>query len=214
VIALKYQKTGSAALAGHVDTLRTLTAIFRRAELDVEYSVGFNPHMEINLSAALSLGTQSLCEYVTIKAPYIDDILVRLNAVSPPGIVFVKAQEITTAHIDGVINSARYTVKSAGIANYAEELATKPLLIPFLGKNGEAIVDVADKILSVSVVDNDTITLKLATGYTNLRPDRLIAGLLKKHNSDADYDILRTASYVGDVDMDTHLDRLSALVNK
>ena len=53
MVILKFEKTSTAALAAHVDTLRAVTYIFRRAGLEVEYSQGYNPHMELGFSPAI-----------------------------------------------------------------------------------------------------------------------------------------------------------------
>ena len=77
MVVFKFQKTSTSALAAHVDTLRAVTYVFRRANLPVEYSHGFNPHMELGFSAPLALGVESLCEYVSAKMPFEEGLVPR-----------------------------------------------------------------------------------------------------------------------------------------
>ena len=85
MLILKFTKTENSSLVSHVDNLRAVTHIFRRAKVAVEYSKGYNPHMELGFSAPISLGIESVAEYVSAKAEMQDDILAKLNANCPKG---------------------------------------------------------------------------------------------------------------------------------
>ena len=109
MVIFKFQKTSTAALAAHVDTLRAVTYLFRRAGFDVQYSQGYNPHMELGFSPPLPLGTESLCEYVSAKMPFSPCLTERLSPLCPPGLKFVKCAEGSVnlaAEIDGAGESA------------------------------------------------------------------------------------------------------------
>lgn len=45
MITLKYRKSGNAVFISHIDTLRGMVRAIRRAEINMAYSKGFNPHM-------------------------------------------------------------------------------------------------------------------------------------------------------------------------
>ena len=47
---IKFTKEANIKFISHLDLMRTIQRIVRRAELPVEYSKGFNPHMSLSLA--------------------------------------------------------------------------------------------------------------------------------------------------------------------
>ena len=64
---LRYTKLGRIAYLGHLDLIRHLPRVFRRAGLEVFYSVGFHPKPELSFGPALGLGIPSLGELLDVK---------------------------------------------------------------------------------------------------------------------------------------------------
>ncbi len=94
---LHYTKLGQVALQGHLDVVRMLPRIFRRAGLSLVYSVGFHPKPQLAYGPALALGVQSISEYADIRLtePVPDDeLLARLQLVSPEGLRFIAARRL------------------------------------------------------------------------------------------------------------------------
>jgi radical SAM family uncharacterized protein/radical SAM-linked protein len=69
---LRYTKLGRVAYLGHLDLVRHLPRIFRRAGFEIYYSVGFHPKPELSFGPALGLGIPSLGEILDIKL--VDDL--------------------------------------------------------------------------------------------------------------------------------------------
>ena len=69
---LRYTKLGRVAFLGHLDLVRHLPRIFRRAGLELFYSIGFHPKPELSFGPALGLGIPSLGELVDVTL--IDDL--------------------------------------------------------------------------------------------------------------------------------------------
>jgi radical SAM-linked protein len=91
---LRYTKLGRVAYLGHLDLVRHLPRIFRRAGLELFYSVGFHPKPELTYGPALGLGIPSLCELLDVKltdevAP--DELVERLQAVTIDGVRWLSA---------------------------------------------------------------------------------------------------------------------------
>ncbi|HXU83669.1 MAG TPA: TIGR03936 family radical SAM-associated protein, partial [Polyangia bacterium] len=89
---LRYTKLGRIAYLGHLDLIRHLPRIFRRAGLEIFYSVGFHPKPELSFGPALGLGIPSLGELLDVKLiEDLDpaDLVRRLNEVSLDGIEFL-----------------------------------------------------------------------------------------------------------------------------
>jgi len=88
-LRLRYTKLGRIAYLGHLDLVRHLPRIFRRAGVELLYSVGFHPHPELSYSPALGLGIPSLGEILDVKVadPLTpDELIARLQAVTLDGI--------------------------------------------------------------------------------------------------------------------------------
>ena len=91
---LRYTKLGRVSYLGHLDLTRHLPRIFRRARVELLYSVGFHPKPELSFGPALGLGVPSLGELVDVKlAEPIDplELVARLNAVTLDGIRWLGA---------------------------------------------------------------------------------------------------------------------------
>lgn len=207
MLILKFEKTSTSALAAHVDTLRAITYVFRRAQIPVEYSHGFNPHMELGFSSPLALGVESLCEYVSAKTDMREGILQRLNDVCPKGLRFVKAFE-RNVNLAAVINRACYKVEALGIGNVVEEITAQNYEICYQDRGKTVSKDVSARIFGAQKVDENCALVTIAVGNDNLRPDRLVCHLLNKHNLCGDYKITKIQSFVGDVPTDDYLENL------
>jgi radical SAM-linked protein len=90
-IRLRYTKLGRITYLGHLDTMRVLIRLFRRADIDVAYSKGFSPKPNMEFAPALPLGVSSfgeLADVVIVSELAIADIHERLREVSPEGLTF------------------------------------------------------------------------------------------------------------------------------
>ncbi|HEY5284456.1 MAG TPA: TIGR03936 family radical SAM-associated protein, partial [Polyangia bacterium] len=113
---LRYSKLGPAAFLGHLDLVRHLPRAFRRAGLEIFYSKGFHPKPGLSFGPALGLGIPSLGELLDVKLvdklpP--EEILGRLQKVSPPGIEFLSAAALAVGDppLGRVLTEAHYAVR-------------------------------------------------------------------------------------------------------
>ena len=94
---LRYTKLGRSMYLGHLDTLRVLARLFRRAEIEVAYTRGFSPKPNMEYAPALSLGVASLAELVDVSVESEIDaeaLSTRLQQVAPDGISITGVWEI------------------------------------------------------------------------------------------------------------------------
>lgn len=204
MVVFKFEKTSTSALAAHVDTLRAVTYVFRRANLNVEYSQGYNPHMELGFSAPLALGVESLCEYVSAKMPYEKGLTEKLNAVCPQGLKFTKAFD-KSVNLAATFNRATYRICARGLGDVAEEIAAPNYEITYEERGSIVTKDVSQRIFSAKRLDSDTAQVTLAIGNANLRPDRVVCHLMKKYRLTGDYSIIKTESFADNVPADEYL---------
>jgi radical SAM-linked protein len=102
---LRYTKLGRAAFIGHIDVMRLLQRVFRRAEVPIVYSLGFHPKPQFTYAPALGLGIPSLGELFDVRVdapvgeePAADELMRRLNEVTPDGLVFTGARQVPDGH--------------------------------------------------------------------------------------------------------------------
>ena len=207
MIVIKFEKTGTAALVSHVDNLRAVTYIFRRAGINAEYSQGFNPHMELGFSSPIALGVESLAEYVSVKTTYSCDLPDRLNAVCPNGIRFTQVFN-AEVNLASTLNRATYRVQAQGIGDVIDEILQPMYSISYQEKGEWVGKTVSGRIFGAEKIDGNTALVTLAIGNDNLRPDRLVAHLMKTHNLTGDYRITKLQAYVNEIPADDYLQSL------
>ncbi len=113
---LRFTVSGVTALTGHLDFLRALPRVLRRAGLNPYYSEGFHPKPVMEFPPPLPLGVVSAGELVEIAL--VDDLgpealLARLNAVVPDGLAFLSAERLAPGakKLTRVIHAADYVVR-------------------------------------------------------------------------------------------------------
>lgn len=85
-VRLRFCKQGRLKYISHLDINRALSRAFRRADIPLWFTEGYNPHAYMSFSLPLSLGVESLCEYVDIRLIdeiSNDEIKKRMNDVLP-----------------------------------------------------------------------------------------------------------------------------------
>lgn len=95
-VRLRFAKTGRLKYISHLDINRAMARAFKRAEIPLWYTEGFNPHPYMNFSLPLSLGVESLCESVDIRlADNISnsEIKKRMNKVLPEDLKIIEVYD-------------------------------------------------------------------------------------------------------------------------
>jgi radical SAM-linked protein len=192
---LRFAKTGAVALLGHLDLIRELPRVIRRAGIKTAYTEGFHPKPDMSFGPALSLGVASLDEYADVKlidAPAADELVARLEAHASGGLRFLGARQLEQQDkgVAAVITAARYllalpesVVAERGGMTFVEqaiaEFLAKPALIvrrniDGLGKN----VDVRRFVESARVGDDaDRAALSRAGLLGDLLPVEAVVAL-------------------------------------
>ncbi|MDR1495421.1 MAG: TIGR03936 family radical SAM-associated protein [Clostridiales Family XIII bacterium] len=117
---IKFMKTGRAVYMSHLDLQRALLRGLRRSGLTPVYSSGFNPHPKMSLALPLTLGFESLCEYLEVAIEGDQVISVdELNRAMPEGVVVISVDA------DGDANAASRKSMASRV-RYAEYDITAP----------------------------------------------------------------------------------------
>ena len=118
---IKFTKESNIKFISHLDLMRTLQKIVRRADLPMEYSKGFNPHMAMSIAQPLSVGVYSQGEYMDlVLSDEVDEkeMIEKLNSKSASGIKFIQAKKIVNVEGEkkapqamALIDACRYIIK-------------------------------------------------------------------------------------------------------
>lgn len=188
-LRLKFVKLGSLQYISHLDLVRTMHKVLIRTKLPLWYSEGFNPKPKMIFSQPLSIGAQSVTEYMDIRVTEKvseDCALELLNENVTDELRFLDAY-----YPESKLSEIRYfsytiVVNTHGaddmLAKKCEELLNAPqLIVSKKGKSGVSDVDIRPLISSASVVaENGTLRISCvlsADPSAVLNPEYVIKAL-------------------------------------
>ena len=207
MIVLKYAKSLDARFISHIDLLKHIGRILRRAGIPVKHSQGFNPHALLFFSPPMVLGVNSYAEYVAIDTDMSgDEVFERFNRSVPDGLKALSwFKTDKNPNIQGKSVSADYVLDTP----YFEFEYKDGFEITYKKKDEMVTEDIAKKIFGYFNADG-RLGVRLASGNNNLRVDRLATGLNAKYGKDIKITtIAKIAQYVDvdgkEIDVDTYL---------
>jgi len=192
-IRLKFIKVGTLQYISHLDLQRTFNRIINRACLPVWYTKGFNPHIKLVFSTPLSVGSESVCEYLDIRIDRemsLGEIKDRLNNEMTEEFHIIDAYFPKNDFSQIKWASYKISICTNG-AN--EELArdiktalSEPIYLTKKTKAGEREIDIVALIKSAAVsynkekrtIDINATVSASTTDYLN--PEMIISGLKAK----------------------------------
>ncbi len=196
---IKFIKVGDMIYISHLDVQRLLQRAFRRANVELAFSQGFNPHPKMSYGNALALGVESYGEYVDIEIK--DDIgsqelMDRINNQLPDGMQFEKCIELEGGEraLAANIMFGDYEFEIENINKLDEETILKNLeklkssesILTTRRNKKKRIVEVdirpLIKTIDIKKVDNEKIVVSsiLATGSKqNLNTNVFVPKLLE-----------------------------------
>ena len=113
-LRIKYARGPELRFLSHLDMIRTIYRLLRRAEIPVAYSEGYHPHIKISFGQPLPLGYTSDAEYfdLQLSQPFREEFIQRLKKTLPPGfeIVGYKQYFANVESLTKQLNLARYVI--------------------------------------------------------------------------------------------------------
>ena len=220
-VRIKFIKVGDLQYISHLDLQRTFNRILVRSGLPVWYSKGFNPHVKLVFSTPLSVGSQSVCEYLDLRLDRelpMEEIKRLLNGEMTEEMYVTDVYLPTTSFSDIAFCEYDYEISTpAASGELAEEierfLTTSPVNLIKKIKAGEREIDIVSMIRSIKTeYSEESKTIKmnavLSAGAENfLNPAMLITaikqkfGVLTEELSTQWYSIMRVASLTKDMKM-------------
>ena len=218
-VRIRFEKTGALQYISHLDLHRTFCRLLVRCGVNVWYSEGFTPHPRLVFATPLSVGAESVCEYMDVfvngTAETVDTDVIRwqlrdtgIEGLTITDVYLPSTKFSTITHSDYIIR-----IKTGGadeaLAKVCErELSVSPLVVLKRTKSGEKDVDISAQIAFANVALKDgeiVINTRLTADSANfLNPEYLVKVLKEKCGILSDvteeYSIMRTAVKCGDVD--------------
>ena len=221
-LRVKFKKVGSLQYISHLDLVRTMHKIVTRAKLPLWYTEGFNPKPKLIFAAPLSIGIESVTEFVDIKL--IDDIapeeaMSRLNANMAEEMQVIDAYYTEGKPTDLKWLSYKITVvtdgASAALADKCNELfASESIMVEKKAKAGDEpkLFDIKPLINSISAgydaesgaIVVDAVLSSDSSSFLNpeyvVKAMRKHLGVLSNEDITKEYwSIMRLAAYRADM---------------
>lgn len=170
-VRIKFSKVGSLQFISHLDLNRTMKTVMIRAGVPIKYSEGFNPHPKMVFALPLSVGTESVTEYLDFKItrPMTEEEMTeRLNSAFPPEMRVLSAYEPSSKFTD--VKYAEYVLES-DVDFSVEPLEAESIVVLKRTKSGEKETDIKPLIRSY-IKNGNTLTVVLsASPDSYLNPD-------------------------------------------
>ena len=188
---LLFEKKGRAVWISHLDLMRLFQRAFKRAELPLTHTQGFNPRPSVSIALPLSVGVESSCELLDFDL-YGDpvaneDICARLNEALVEGVrvreVYDTGRKIRDIALLQCVVTLEY---DAGVPGGAVErlkafFASESILVPKRTKNGIQEQDIIPMVrrMDLRQTDENTVEIEALVCCQNpaLNPMQLVAAI-------------------------------------
>ncbi|MEG1810095.1 MAG: TIGR03936 family radical SAM-associated protein [Clostridia bacterium] len=166
-IIAKFEKLDNVRFISHLDIQRLFQRAFRRADVPVAHSNGFNPHSLLSFATALSVGYTSSAEWLDIKlcedmdaANFVEAV----NLTMPQGIKVTYAKQVDDGMptLASLMQRAKYSVRIATqtkcdveIALAIARLMDGSIVVNKRTKAGMKDVDIRPMLYDMSVAHAD-----------------------------------------------------------
>jgi len=182
-VRIKFSKEGPVKFIGHLDIMRYFQKAIRRADIDIAYSMGFNPHQIMSFASPLSVGHESSGEYFDIELNSMtdtEDIKNRLNEVMTDGIKIIKVATLDDGEGNAMasVAAADYLVRFCDKLTLPDDFKEKltdyyeqeHIYVTKKTKKSEKEIDLKEGIYKLQVRE-DGVFMQLDAGSgSNLKP--------------------------------------------
>ena len=205
MIVFRYTKLDGAEYVSHLDMLRHLNKIMRRAQIPMGYSQGYNPHMHIFMSAPIGVGLKSEAEYCCIESNEDASVFMqKFNQSTFKGLNCVSAVNVSKKiSVAGLINRASYEMY--GVNHFDVEQILSDEELSMANKKGE-VKKIRHKIFDMHF-EGEVLCCTLGFGNDTLRADLFLAELVKRFGG-KDVDLVKKECFIDETPFDDYLKNL------
>jgi len=213
---LKYKRGEEVKYISHLDFIRFIQRVMRRADLPMSFSQGFNPHPLMSVALPLSVGVTADGELIKIgfEKDFSDNELKDIiNNAFPPGFQIiqvkkVEGKEIDFTKLDRAIYMCRCELSGETLPDIDAFLENAEIKVMKKSKSGIKEADIKPHIHSLEITEHNgnEIVLKMcvdAGNNYNLKPDTVIEAMQKyiPDFSPVFYNVHRSALLCGDKEL-------------
>ena len=188
---LLFEKTGSAVWMSHLDLMRLFQRAFKRAELPLKHTQGFNPRPSVSIALPLSVGVDSVCELLDFDLDGVsiscEEITDRLNRALVGGVVVRKTYEGGRKLRDLALLDCRVSMEyDRGVPEDAEAVirelfSRETVVVAKRTKNGVQDQDIIPMLRRLEVRQTEGSVLELQARICcqnpTLNPAQLVAAV-------------------------------------
>lgn len=184
-LRIQFKKTGRVKYIGHLDLLNIFNRAIKAAKAPVSYSKGFNPHMQIAFAAPLSLGIESVCEYVDIgfeEMVDFDKLRTAVNQKFPMGIEITEIYQLAEPcrRVAALVSRAEYQILGMGELSRAQAeayLAQPEIIAMKKTKRRNEPTDIRPDIFSIVPEEAGVRAVISCGSFQNIKPTLLVQSL-------------------------------------
>jgi len=206
---IRYEKGGQARFVGHLDTMKNFERVFRRANLPIAFSQGFNPHPKLSFASPLAVGVTGAAEFAdfhlteemepeTVKEAIVNVML--------PGfkVLGIKKMEDSIPALMSAVRLGSYIIEIPLEKEWAENLINEEIdklltrediIVERVTKKGLKKKDIKKGIqqLAGRVEGNEIILEALLDlgSVNNIRPEEIVKALKEYTNIPIDFSVGR-----------------------
>lgn len=198
-LRIKFTKSGVMVFIGHLDIMRYFQKAMRRAEIDIAYSQGFNPHQIMSFALPLGVGVYSDGEYLDIEANSVtssQDMKARLNQVMVEGVTVESVRLLPegTANAMSVVAAADYLVDfreghelhGFDMKGFLEFCAQDAIVVTKQTKKNTREIDLKEYMYHIEERDRKIYMLIGAGSANNIKPDLIMKAYADSINEELD----------------------------
>ncbi|NMB03141.1 MAG: DUF2344 domain-containing protein [Tissierellia bacterium] len=193
-VRLRYEKLGLMQFLSHLEVMKTWEQLFRRENIPMLYSEGFNPKPKMNFALPLAVGIQAVNDYLEIEVEDGFDTDRFLVMEMPPGLRVTGAKPVEGKPLMAVVASADFKI-TGDLMPFAEGLEREQLLFQKHTKKGERTRDAKPMIIEYQLTSDELWVHLKAGSVSNLKPTDLLIAMLDDPDKVYDYDIVRVDVY-------------------
>jgi len=187
-----FRKTYSVRHIGHLDLMRTMQRALRRSGLPVQYSHGFNPHIQLSFASPLSVGIAGECEIMDVQlqgecSDYTFGAALQKATPKTLPIVGTRMVDDRFPTLMGKVAGSRYRIETDCDPGLLEDAVKKLLeMETYMAirktKRGENMCDIIPYIKTLEIKKNAIHFTALNLQSGSLKPSVVMAALFTLAN--------------------------------
>ncbi|GHT47066.1 hypothetical protein AGMMS49936_07080 [Endomicrobiia bacterium] len=201
---LRFSKKGAVRFVSHLEQIEVFRRAARRSNLPVAFTAGFSPQVKSSYGSPLSVGYESLCEYMELyftQKVSAENVKMEISNVLPNGFKLLDLKKVPLAFpaIDILSNVAEYKISNTGISmEEIDKFLSQDKILIKKTKKGKSVEIDAKPLIRFFRSEAGVLKLQLRFGSgKTLKPELILQKMLENQENFARiYNVERTELYV------------------